>query len=203
LAVPLGAFGAIQAIGLAGMPQDIYFQIGLLTLVGLAAKNAILIVEFGSALRKLGLPLVQATLEAARLRLRPIMMTSLTFILGVLPLVLSTGAGASGRRSIGTGVLGGMISATVLAVLFVPVFFLVIQGGVEWIARRLGQLTAEPLTSQPAPEEALAVVAAILGNSPPPASSHLPSHRGEEADPGADTQPSLPAQHDSKSAGQS
>lgn len=139
LAVPLGAFGAILAVFLRDRTQDIYFQIGLLTLVGLAAKNAILIVEFGSVLRKLGMPLRQAAVEAAKLRLRPVFMTSFAFILGVLPLAISTGAGAAGRQSIGTGVMGGMISATILAVLFVPTFFFVVQGSVEkageWINR--------------------------------------------------------------------
>jgi multidrug efflux pump len=113
------------------LPLDIYFQIGLLTLVGLAAKNAILIVEFAVVQRREGRSLADAALEAARLRFRPIVMTSLAFILGVLPLVIARGAGAAGRHSIGTGVMGGMIAATVLAVFFVPVFFRLIQGGSE------------------------------------------------------------------------
>ncbi|MBI2432865.1 MAG: efflux RND transporter permease subunit, partial [Candidatus Hydrogenedentes bacterium] len=136
LAVPFGAFGAILAIYLRGIESDIYFQIGLLTLVGLAAKNAILIVEFCSVLHEQGKGIVEAALEAARLRLRPIVMTSLAFILGVMPLVFSHGAGAGGRHSIGTGVMGGMLAATFLAILFVPLFFVVIQWVTELPARR-------------------------------------------------------------------
>jgi len=130
LAVPFGAFGAVLAVYLRGIERDVYFQIGLLTLVGLAAKNAILIVEFCSVQRGHGHGIVESAIEAARLRIRPIIMTSLAFILGVLPLVLSEGAGAGGRHSIGTGVMGGMIAATFLAVFFVPLFFVIIQ----WIS---------------------------------------------------------------------
>ncbi|MBX7258218.1 MAG: multidrug efflux RND transporter permease subunit [Candidatus Hydrogenedentes bacterium] len=128
LAVPFGAFGAVVTVYLRHTAADIYFQIGLLTLVGLAAKNAILIVEFCSKLREEGKGIVESALIAARLRLRPIVMTSLAFILGVLPLVTSQGAGAAGRHSIGSTVMGGMISATFLAVFFVPLFFVIIQG---------------------------------------------------------------------------
>lgn len=128
LAVPFGVFGAVLAVYVRGIERDIYFQIGLLTLVGLAAKNAILIVEFCSSLREEGHGIVESAVEAARLRLRPIVMTSLAFILGVLPLVFSQGAGAGGRHSIGTGVMGGMLAATFLAVVFVPLFFVIIQG---------------------------------------------------------------------------
>jgi multidrug efflux pump len=131
LAVPLGLFGAFAAVSMRGLSNDIYFQIGLLTLIGLAAKNAILIVEFCVVLRREGKPLAEAALEAARLRFRPILMTSLAFILGVLPLVTASGAGAAGRHSIGTGVMGGMIAATVLAVFFVPVFYYLVQGLTE------------------------------------------------------------------------
>ncbi|MCC6695997.1 MAG: multidrug efflux RND transporter permease subunit [Candidatus Hydrogenedentes bacterium] len=127
LAVPFGVFGAVLAVYLRGLERDIYFQIGLLTLVGLAAKNAILIVEFCSSLHEQGKGVVESAIEAARLRLRPIIMTSLAFILGVLPLVFSNGAGAAGRHSIGTGVMGGMLAATFLAIVFVPLFFVVIQ----------------------------------------------------------------------------
>jgi len=130
LAVPFGVFGGVLAVYMRGLERDIYFQIGLLTLVGLAAKNAILIVEFASAQRAGGMGLVESAVEAARLRLRPIVMTSLAFILGVMPLVLSRGAGAAGRHSIGTGVMGGMLSATFLAIFFVPLFFVIIQ----WIS---------------------------------------------------------------------
>ncbi|NUM54619.1 MAG: multidrug efflux RND transporter permease subunit [Candidatus Hydrogenedentes bacterium] len=131
LAVPFGALGAVLAVYLRSfvgdISRDIYFQIGLLTLVGLSAKNAILIVEFCSALHEKGMGIVEAALEAARLRLRPIVMTSLAFILGVLPLVVGQGAGAGGRHSIGTGVMGGMLASTFLAILFVPLFFTLIE----------------------------------------------------------------------------
>jgi len=127
LAVPLAVFGALVATTLRGIDMDIYFQIGLLTLVGLAAKNAILIVEFAVVLRKEGKSVVESAVEAARLRFRPILMTSMASILGVLPLVTASGAGAAGRHSIGTGVLGGLIAATVLAVIFVPLYFKLLQ----------------------------------------------------------------------------
>ena len=107
--------------------MDIYFQIGLLTLVGLAAKNAILIIEFAVVLKKEGMTVAEAAVEAARLRFRPILMTSMAFILGVIPLVTASGAGAAGRHSIGTGVLGGMLAATMLAVFFVPLYFKLLQ----------------------------------------------------------------------------
>jgi hydrophobe/amphiphile efflux-1 (HAE1) family protein len=126
LAVPLGIVGAVLATWLAGLENDVYFQIGLLTTVGLAAKNAILIVEFARALREQGMSLIDATLQAVRLRLRPILMTSLAFMFGVVPLAFSTGAGSASRRAIGTGVLGGMASATVLGLVFVPLFFVLI-----------------------------------------------------------------------------
>ena len=122
-AVPFALFGAIVAIWLRGIENDIYFQIGLITLIGLAAKNAILIVEFAAQRHRDGLSIFDAALEAARLRFRPIVMTSLAFILGVLPLAISTGAGSASRHSIGTGVIGGMIAATALAIIFVPLFF--------------------------------------------------------------------------------
>jgi hydrophobe/amphiphile efflux-1 (HAE1) family protein len=128
LVVPLGVIGAIGAAFLFGLRNDVYFQVGLLTIIGLSAKNAILIVEFARDLHDQGKGLVQATIEAARLRLRPILMTSLAFILGVVPLAISNGAGAGGQNAIGIGVIGGMISGTFLAVLFVPVFFVVIIG---------------------------------------------------------------------------
>jgi multidrug efflux pump len=127
LAVPFGAFGALSAVWLSGMTNDIYFQIGLVTLIGLAAKNAILIVEFANQRYEHGLSLRDAALDAARLRFRPIIMTSMAFILGVVPLVVATGAGAASRHSIGTGVLGGMLAATFLAIFFVPLFFVLIR----------------------------------------------------------------------------
>ncbi|MBP2857660.1 efflux RND transporter permease subunit [Dickeya oryzae] len=128
LVVPLGVFGAVMAAGLRGMENDVYFKVGLLTTIGLSAKNAILIVEFAKDLmEKEGKGLVEATLEAVRMRLRPILMTSLAFILGVVPLVISTGAGSGAQNAVGTGVMGGMITATVLAIYFVPVFFVVVR----------------------------------------------------------------------------
>jgi hydrophobe/amphiphile efflux-1 (HAE1) family protein len=123
LALPFGTFGALAAVWLRGLTNDVYFQIGLVTLLGLAAKNAILIVEYAVLKHREGLSPADAALEAARLRFRPILMTSLAFILGVAPLAFSTGAGAGARVSVGTGVMGGMLAATFLAIFFVPVFF--------------------------------------------------------------------------------
>lgn len=123
MAVPFALAGALLAVLIRGLPNDIYFQIGLITLVGLAAKNAILIVEFASQKMEEGLPVAQAALEAAKMRFRPIVMTSMAFVLGIVPLVIATGAGAAGRRSMGTGVFGGMIVATFVATIFIPLFF--------------------------------------------------------------------------------
>jgi multidrug efflux pump len=123
LVVPLGIIGAILATLLRGLSNDVFFQVGLLTTVGLSAKNAILIVEFAKENHDQGMDLVEATVHAARQRLRPILMTSLAFVFGVMPLALSSGAGSGGQNAIGTGVIGGMVSATVLAIFFVPVFF--------------------------------------------------------------------------------
>ncbi|MBJ2181209.1 MULTISPECIES: efflux RND transporter permease subunit [Pseudomonas] len=141
LVVPLGVIGAVLATRVAGLSNDVYFQVGLLTTVGLAAKNAILIVEFAKHLQEQGNSLIDATLIAVRQRLRPILMTSLAFMFGVLPLALSSGAGSAGRQAIGTGVLGGMFSATVLGIFFVPLFFVLIR-------RRFG---SERSTRQSAP----------------------------------------------------
>ncbi|KAA9000044.1 efflux RND transporter permease subunit [Affinibrenneria salicis] len=128
LVVPLGVIGALLAATMRGLENDIYFKVGLLTTIGLSAKNAILIVEFAKDLMdKEGKGLVEATLDAVRMRLRPILMTSLAFILGVLPLVISSGAGSGAQNAVGTGVMGGMITATVLAIFFVPVFFVVVR----------------------------------------------------------------------------
>ncbi|MDP1834983.1 MAG: multidrug efflux RND transporter permease subunit [Chlamydiales bacterium] len=133
LAVPFGILGALLATWFRGLANDIYFQVGLVTLIGLSAKNAILIVEFALIKEQEGLSSIDAALEAARLRFRAILMTSLTFIFGVIPLVISTGAGAASRHAVGTGVLGGMIGATALAIFFVPLFYVLIQG---WTQRK-------------------------------------------------------------------
>lgn len=127
MAVPFALLGALVAIMLRGIPNDVYFQIGMLTLIALAAKNAILIVEFAVELHKEGKSLYDSAVEAARLRFRPIVMTSFAFILGVVPLAIATGASANSRHSIGTGVIGGMLGATVIAIFFVPMFFLVLE----------------------------------------------------------------------------
>ena len=127
LVVPLGVLGTVAATLMRGLENDVFFKVGMITIIGLSAKNAVLIIEFAKDLHAQGKDLVAAVLEAAHLRLRPIIMTSLAFILGVLPLVLASGAGSAGQRSIGTGVMGGMISATVLAIFMVPVFFVVVR----------------------------------------------------------------------------
>ncbi|MYM25220.1 efflux RND transporter permease subunit [Duganella sp. FT135W] len=127
LVVPLGVLGALLGAHLRGLPNDVYFKVGLIAIIGLSAKNAILIIEFAKDLQAQGKGLIEATLEAVHLRFRPIIMTSLAFILGVLPLVIATGAGSASQRAIGTGVMGGMITATVLAVFLVPVFFVVVR----------------------------------------------------------------------------
>jgi multidrug efflux pump subunit AcrB len=124
--VPFAVAGALLFVWLRGLENDIYFQIGLVVLIGLAAKNAILIVEFAQQGFLAGKSATEAALTAARLRFRPIVMTSLAFVLGVLPLMLSTGAGAGARRSMGTGVVGGMLAATFIATIFVPLFFVVV-----------------------------------------------------------------------------
>lgn len=133
LVIPLGILGALLAIWLRDLTNDIYFQIGLVTLIGLAAKNAILIVEFANQRYRAGQSLIDAALEAAKLRFRPIVMTSMAFILGVFPLVIASGAGAASRHSIGTGVFGGMLTATFLAIIFVPIFFVIVNR----VARRV------------------------------------------------------------------
>jgi hydrophobe/amphiphile efflux-1 (HAE1) family protein len=140
LAVPFGVFGALSAVWLRGMSNDIYFQIGLVTLIGLSAKNAILLVDFANHRYAAGMPPPDAAIEAAKLRFRPIIMTSMAFILGVLPLVVATGAGAASRHSIGTGVFGGMLAATLLAIFFIPLFFVLV--------RKLARVG----TREPAPE---------------------------------------------------
>jgi len=127
LVVPLGVLGAVCATWIRGLENDVYFQVGLLTIIGLSAKNAILIVEFANELHRSGKDLLEATLESCRLRLRPILMTSLAFIFGVLPMAISHGAGSGSQHAVGTGVLGGMFTATFLAIFFVPVFFILVR----------------------------------------------------------------------------
>jgi multidrug efflux pump len=143
LVVPLGLLGAVAAVMLRGMPNDLFFKVGMITIIGLSAKNAILIVEFARQLHAEGRTLLDAAVTAARLRLRPILMTSLAFTLGVAPLMLATGASAETQHAIGTGVFGGMLSGTLLAVFFVPVFFVFVIGTQErftaWRAQRTTQ----------------------------------------------------------------
>jgi HAE1 family hydrophobic/amphiphilic exporter-1/multidrug efflux pump len=150
LVVPLGVLGTVLGAALTWKMNDVYFQVGLLTTIGLAAKNAILIVEFARDLQHAGRSLVDATLEAVRLRLRPILMTSLAFMLGVLPLVLASGAGSGSENALGTAVFGGMASATLLGVVFVPLFFVVVM--------RLFGERAEP-APRPAPSAGPAATA--------------------------------------------
>ena len=143
LAVPFAVFGAFLAVWARGIYNDLYLQIGLVTLVGLAAKNAILIVEFAAHIHQQGKSVIDSAVEAARLRFRPIVMTSLAFILGVVPLAISTGAGAASRHSIGTGVIGGMLAATFIAVLFIPLFFVWTLKGGEWVTVRARRMLAQ------------------------------------------------------------
>ena len=150
LVVPLGVIGAVLATGLRGLSNDVYFQVGLLTTIGLGAKNAILIVEFAKDLMTKGMGLLEATVEAARMRLRPILMTSLAFMLGVLPLAVSTGAGSGSQHAIGTCVMGGTFTATALGIFFVPVFFVVV---IKVAGRNKGDSAAHP-APDPAPEPA-------------------------------------------------
>jgi multidrug efflux pump len=128
LVVPLGLLGAVAAVMLRGLPNDVFFKVGMITIIGLSAKNAILIVEFARQLHAEGRTLIDAAVTAARLRLRPILMTSLAFTLGVMPLMLASGASAETQHAIGTGVFGGMLSGTLLAVFFVPAFFVFVMG---------------------------------------------------------------------------
>ena len=162
MALPFGTFGALAAVSLRGLTNDVYFQIGLVTLLGLAAKNAILIVEFAVLKKQDGMSTSAAALEAARLRFRPILMTSLAFILGVTPLAFSTGAGAGARHSVGTGVMGGMLAATFLAIFFVPFFFKLI------IDRKMREpRSSAELKAEAAHWRELALKAAQTPNHPP------------------------------------
>jgi multidrug efflux pump subunit AcrB len=150
--VPFGALGSLLGIWIRSLPSDIYFQVGLITVVGLAAKNAILIVEFANEIRQRGVPIREAAMEAARERFRPILMTSFAFILGVSPLVLASGAGAASRHSLGTGVFSGMLFATSIGIFFIPLFFSTIRGLAErgFARRPLG--AREPLPRPASPE---------------------------------------------------
>jgi hydrophobic/amphiphilic exporter-1 (mainly G- bacteria), HAE1 family len=132
LVVPLALLGSIAAVAIRGMDNNVYTQIGIVLIIALASKNAILIVEFARAIRARGVPIGEAAAEAALLRFRPIIMTSFAFILGVVPLVFATGAGAAGQQALGTAVFGGMLASTFLAVVFVPAFFVVFQSFGEW-----------------------------------------------------------------------
>ena len=150
LIIPLGLVGAVLAVTLRGLINDVYLQIGLLTTMGLAAKNAILVIEFAEQAEKKGASVIDAALEAARLRLRPILMTSLAFIFGVLPLAISTGAGANSRIAIGTAVIGGMLTATILAIFYIPFFFVLVRRGVR---DGLAKMRGKPTGHQPKPAE--------------------------------------------------
>ena len=131
LVIPLGLVGAVLAVTLRGLQNDVYLQVGLITTMGLTAKNAILMNEFAERAEKEGKRVIDAAIEAARIRLRPILMTSFAFIFGVMPLAISTGAGANSRIAIGTAVIGGMLTATILALFYIPLFFVLVRRGVR------------------------------------------------------------------------
>ena len=144
LIVPIGALGSVLAVTVLGMPNDVYYKVGLITIIGLAAKNAILIVEFARELHSQGYALVDAAVEAARLRFRPIVMTSFAFILGVVPLAFAMGPGAASQQALGIGVIGGMLSATFLGVVFVPIFYVWVMNTVSTFAKRFDRKSASP-----------------------------------------------------------
>jgi hydrophobic/amphiphilic exporter-1 (mainly G- bacteria), HAE1 family len=145
LVVPLALLGTVAAVAARGMDNNIYTQVGIVLIIALASKNAILIVEFARELRAKGRTTIEAAVEASRLRFRPILMTSFAFIFGIFPLVGATGAGAAARQSLGTAVFGGMIAATVLAVFFVPVFYVVMQSAIDWRQNRKKAVKASPV----------------------------------------------------------
>jgi HAE1 family hydrophobic/amphiphilic exporter-1/multidrug efflux pump len=146
LCIPFAVFGAFAGLAARGMANDIYAQIGLIMLIGLAAKNAILIVEFAKLAHERGAGLVEAAIEGARLRLRPILMTSFAFILGATPLVVATGAGAGARRVLGTAVVYGMLAATLIGIFIIPVFYVLVQGFAEWLRPRKVREQAAAMT---------------------------------------------------------
>jgi multidrug efflux pump len=156
LVVPLGVLGVVLGTDLRGLSNDVYFKVGLITIIGLSAKNAVLIIHFAKDLQAQGRTALQSVLEAAHLRFRPILMTSMAFIFGVLPLAIASGAGAASQRSIGTGVMGGMVSAVVLSVLFVPIFFVVVRGWFKGSERQrklyAHELDAAAATGTPQPQ---------------------------------------------------
>jgi multidrug efflux pump len=153
LVVPLGLVGAVFAVTLRGLENDLYLQIGLLTTMGLAAKNAILMIEFAEQAERRGARIIDAALEAARIRLRPILMTSCSFIFGVLPLAIATGAGANSRIAIGTAVIGGMLTATALAVFYIPLFFVLVRRTTRDTLKRLHTHGHPPVPKGPLPDE--------------------------------------------------
>jgi multidrug efflux pump len=153
LVIPLGLIGAVFAVTLRGLENDVYLQIGLLTTMGLAAKNAILMIEFAEQAERRGARIIDAALEAARIRLRPILMTSCAFIFGVLPLAIATGAGANSRIAIGTAVIGGMLTATGLAVFYIPLFFVLVRRTTRDALKRLHDHGHPPAPAGPLPDE--------------------------------------------------
>ena len=168
LIVPIGIFGALCALLLRGTANDVFFQVSLITLVGLAGKNGILIVEFAKQRYEEGLSVLDAALEAARLRLRPIVMTSLAFILGVLPLVRASGAGAATQHSVGTGILGGMLAATLIGVFFTPLFYWLVMTYLARGRRGASPVAATGATAGAATTGAIATSAAAA----PPTAGH-------------------------------
>jgi multidrug efflux pump len=147
MVVPIGVLGALAATKLSGLSNDVYFQVGLLTTIGLSAKNAILVVEFARERQAEGVSALKAALEAAHMRIRPIIMTSMAFVLGVLPLALAHGAGALSQNAIGTGVIGGMLSATFVATFMIPMFYVVVSNMVGRFSKRKPQ--PEPAAHEP------------------------------------------------------
>jgi multidrug efflux pump len=151
LTVPLGISGAVVAATMRGLPNDVYFTVGLITIIGLAAKDAILIIEFAKDLRAQGKPLIEATVEACALRFRPIPMTGLAFVCGVLPMAIATGAGGASRQALGTSVMGGMIAVVILALLMVPVFFVSVQQVLAGDREKKVKARASEVYGPPAP----------------------------------------------------